>query len=198
MPGGKLIVLSAPSGSGKTTIAHAVLGRIPSLRFSVSATTRPRRSGETEGRDYFFLSEEEFGRRVRGGEFVEWEEIYGHRYGTLEAEVRRAVQGGRHIIFDVDVKGALSIRERFPEALLIFIRPPDRKTLERRLRGRQTEDGEALRRRLERVPMEMEMERRFDHTVVNDDVHRASEEVHAIIQRHLQQQGDDKACPSSR
>ena len=120
---GKLVVISAPSGAGKTTIAHEMLKRFPALSFSVSATTRPVRPGEADGVDYFFLTQEEFRRRVATGEFVEWEEIYGNLYGTLKQEIQRAGDEGRALLFDVDVKGALSIKKHFPNALLIFISP---------------------------------------------------------------------------
>ncbi|MCC6395694.1 MAG: guanylate kinase [Bacteroidetes bacterium] len=182
---GKLIVISAPSGSGKTTIAREMLSRNSSLRFSVSATTRGMRRGEVDGEDYFFLTPEEFRRRVSRGEFVEWEEIYGDLYGTLQSEVDAALRGGKHLLFDVDVKGALSIKRAYPEACLIFIRPPSLQVLEQRLRSRLTEDAEALGRRLERVPMELDQAPLFDYQVVNDVLTKAIEEVHEIVQLHL-------------
>ncbi|HTO92734.1 MAG TPA: guanylate kinase, partial [Bacteroidota bacterium] len=116
-PRGKLVVISAPSGAGKTTIAHAILAAHPAMGFSVSATTRRPRAGEEDGREYHFLTNEEFRRRVGAGEFVEWEEIYGDCYGTLRAEVDRALGAGRQLLFDIDVKGGLSIRAAYPEAL---------------------------------------------------------------------------------
>lgn len=184
---GKIIVISAPSGAGKTTIAREVLRRNESLRFSVSATTRPMRRGEVDGEDYFFLTREEFERRIAAGEFVEWEIIYGNLYGTLQSEVDAAILTGRNLLFDVDVKGALSIKRKYPEALLIFISPPSIQVLEQRLRARLTEDVEALGRRLERVPMEMAKAKEFHHTVVNDVLTRAIEEVTTIVQHYLQQ-----------
>lgn len=184
---GKLIVISAPSGAGKTTIARAILERNPSLGFSVSATTRAKRASEVEGRDYFFLSREEFLRAVEAGEFVEWEEIYGNYYGTLKREVDRALESGRHIIFDIDVKGGLSIKKRYPEALLIFIRPPDIEVLRERLRNRRTEDETTFARRLERVPMELAMGDAFDVQVVNDDLDRAIGEVQESVYHHIHQ-----------
>jgi len=182
---GKLIVVSAPSGAGKTTIAHAILARNPSLEFSVSATTRPKRTTEVEGRDYFFLTKEEFLRAVEAGEFVEWEEIYGNYYGTLQREVDRALGSGQHILFDIDVKGGLSIKQRYPEALLIFIRPPGLEVLQERLRSRRTEDEATFARRLERVPMELVMGDAFDVQVVNDDLDRAVEEVQKCVFHHI-------------
>jgi guanylate kinase len=184
---GKIVVISAPSGSGKTTIAHEMLSRNPSLRFSVSATTRPMRQGEVDGEDYFFLTHEEFKRRVAAGEFVEWEEIYGNLYGTLQSEVDAALLLGRNLLFDVDVNGALSIKQKYPEALLIFISAPSLEVLEQRLRARHTEDAEALGRRLERMPMELAKTEEFDYTVVNDVLARAVEEVQTIVQNHLMQ-----------
>jgi guanylate kinase len=183
---GKLIVISAPSGAGKTTIAKEILSRNPSLEFSVSATTRSMRSGERNGKDYFFLTRDEFARKVAAGDFVEWEEMYGDCYGTLKAEVDRALNSGKHILFDVDVKGGLSIKRRYPEALLIFIRPPSVEVLELRLRNRHTEREEAIARRLERVAMELEEGNQFDVQVVNDDLAQAIAEVQKSVYTHLQ------------
>jgi guanylate kinase len=182
---GGLIVVSGPSGSGKTTIARALLRNIPSLRFSVSATTRPIRTGEREGVDYYYLSREVFLRRVASGEFVEWEEVYGNLYGTLRAEVDGALALGQHLLFDVDVKGALSIKERYPAALLVFIRPPSRETLEARLRARSTEDEATVQRRLARTDMELELGEQFDHRVVNDVLDRAIAETNEIVEHYL-------------
>jgi guanylate kinase len=186
MPQQKLIVISAPSGSGKTTIARAILSRHPDLEFSVSATTRNKRAAEADGRDYFFLSPEDFRKRVDAGLLVEWEEIYGNYYGTLKPEVERVLASGRSMLFDIDVKGALSIRKRYPaESVLIFVRPPSMEILVRRLRDRKTEDPEMLKRRLERAAMELETGKIFDATVVNDRLEDAIEEVDAIVCRQL-------------
>lgn len=186
MSKGNLIVISAPSGSGKTTIAKAILRMYPSIIFSVSATTRRIRKGEMNGKDYFFLTKDEFQTRVKKGDLVEWEEIYGNYYGTLRSEIDRALSGGKVMLFDVDVKGALSIKTQYPEALLIFIKPPDFETLKDRLTNRRTEDDGALKRRLERVPMELSLGEKFDHQVVNDDLQRAIAEVDSIIRKHTE------------
>lgn len=179
-------MLSAPSGSGKTTIAREILKRNPSLGFSVSATTRPRRSGEVDGRDYFFLSHEEFKRRVEAGDFLEWEEVYpGKLYGTLRSEVERLLRNGRDLLFDVDVKGGLSIHRHYPEACLIFIRPPDFETLKKRLEGRKTESAETIAGRLQRAPLELELGKRFTHEVVNDELTKAIDDVQEIVKQHL-------------
>ena len=183
---GKIVVISAPSGAGKTSIAREILRRNTTLRFSVSATTRPMRIGEREGKDYFFLAPDEFRRRVAAGEFVEWEEIYGNYYGTLQCEVDAAIVQGRHLLFDVDVKGALSIKCKYQQALLIFISPPSAAVLEERLRARLTEDATMLARRLERVPMELAQAPQFDRCVVNDVLERAVTEVQEIVEQHLQ------------
>jgi guanylate kinase len=182
MKRGKLIVISAPSGSGKTTIARAIMQKYTGMLFSVSATTRSPRKGEVDGRDYFFLSRDEFQKRVRAGELVEWEEIYGDYYGTLKSEVDRALERGSVMLFDVDVKGGLSIKRTYPEdSLLIFIKPPSFDALQHRLLNRNTEDEATIKRRLDRVPMELEQGNLFDWQVVNDDLQAAISRVDEII-----------------
>lgn len=183
-----LIVISAPSGSGKTTVAHEILRRHPEMRFSVSATTRSRREREVDGKDYFFLTRNEFEQNISAGRMVEWEEIYGFYYGTLRSEVEKAFSTGQPMLFDVDVKGALSIKAHYPqESVLIFVKPPSMEALEDRLTRRQTENAETIRKRLDRVPMEMSAAEQFDHVVVNDDLQTAVAEVDAIVTAALQQ-----------
>ncbi|MBI4534893.1 MAG: guanylate kinase [Ignavibacteriae bacterium] len=182
---GKLIVISAPSGSGKTTIAKEIMKRNPTLVFSVSATTRAKRDGEVEGRDYFYLTEDEFLKKIDEGEFIEWEKLYGNYYGTLKQEVERTICNGKHMLFDVDVNGGLSIKRKYPDACLIFIKPPSIEALKQRLFGRRTENGTATTRRLDRVPMELEKGQEFEHQIVNDALDIAVEEVQNIVQTHL-------------
>ena len=183
---GKLIVISAPSGSGKTTIAREIIRLHPSLRFSVSATTRQKREGEREGEDYYFLTKEEFRSRVDRGEFVEWEELFGNYYGTLKSELDNALMNGRHLLFDVDVKGGISIKQVYPSALMIFIRTPNEEILHERLLNRGTETEEVLAMRLKRVSMELEMGSAYEHQIVNDDLPTAVNEVDIIIRKYLQ------------
>ena len=178
-----LIVLSAPSGAGKTTIAHAILARHPhDLIFSVSATTRAMRAGERDGIDYYFLTREKFEELIGTGKLIEHEEIFGNYYGTPTSEIARAQAMSKRLVFDIDVKGGLSIRSKFPdESLLIFIAPPNMDVLERRLRERQTEPEETVQRRLHRAGMEMSMATEYDYIVVNDDLERAIGEVERIV-----------------
>jgi guanylate kinase len=180
---GRLIVISAPSGAGKSTIARAVLKAFPQILFSVSATTRPSRGMEVHGKEYFFFTKEEFEEKIQDGGLIEWEEIYGDYYGTLKSEIAHVLAASKVMLFDIDVKGALSIKKQFPDhAVLIFIQPPNVEVLKQRLIRRKTESPEVLARRLERVPMELEQAERFDHRVLNDDLKRAVEEVLTIVQ----------------
>jgi guanylate kinase len=185
---GALIMIAAPSGCGKTTIAKAILHKHPQMLFSVSATTRPKRESEIEGKDHFFLTKEEFQKRLQNDELAEWEEIYGNLYGTLKSEIQRALQAGKTMLFDIDVKGALSIQSCFPhESTLIFIKPPSFEELKRRLESRKTENPETFQRRMERVPMELAQAEKFDVQVVNDDLQTAIAQVDEVVQRKMQE-----------
>ncbi|HEX5385489.1 MAG TPA: guanylate kinase [Gemmatimonadales bacterium] len=176
-----LLVLSSPSGGGKTSIARALLAARPDLAYSVSATTRPRREGEEHGRDYHFLAPEEFEARARRGEFLEHATYGGHRYGTLRAEVDRIFRASRHAVLDIELAGARQLRRTVPDSVLVFILPPSGDELVRRLEARNTEDGDALRRRLEHALEELAAVAEYDYAVVNDDLDRAVSRISAIV-----------------
>lgn len=182
----KLFVISAPSGGGKTTIVKAVLQRHPDFEFSVSGTTRTKRANEEDGKDYFFLTREKFERLLSEDALAEHQEIYGNYYGTLKSEIHRAIDNGRCMVFDVDVKGGLSIKRLYgAKAVLVFIEPPTIGILEERLRNRKTEDEAAFQRRMARVASELEIGKQFDYRVVNDTLARAIDEVDKIVTQQL-------------
>ena len=180
---GKVIIFSAPSGAGKTTIAKQMLKEIPNLEFSVSACSRPKRAGEREGVDYYFLSPEEFKQKIEEGAFLEYEEVYpGSYYGTLKSELERIWQKDRHVMFDVDTIGGMRVKDIFKNnALSVFIKPPDVKTLEERLRARGTETEETIRKRMARAEFELSFADKFDRVVVNDSLEKAVKEVKTYI-----------------
>ena len=185
---GKIIVLSAPSGTGKSTIIQKLIKDIElRLGFSISATSRNPRQGETHGKDYYFLTEEEFDTHVSNGDFVEWEEVYaGVKYGTLESEINRVTADGRNLIMDIDVKGALNIKKKYGDkALLIFISPPDLKTLEERLRTRATDKEEVIKKRLDKAEFELGFKDEFDCSVVNDNLDKAVSETSFLIKSFI-------------
>jgi guanylate kinase len=182
----KIIVLTAPSGAGKTTIARRVMQDLPQLSFSVSATTRDARPGETHGEDYFFLSDDEFEAFVDEGEVLEYEEVYpGQYYGTLKSEVADKAENGG-VLLDIDVRGAQSVKNAFDgDAFVIFIAPPSMDELRRRLQERGTETNRAMQERLERAEMEMDQADTFDAVVVNDVLDRAVQETLQEIRQFL-------------
>ncbi len=184
---GKLIILSAPSGSGKTTIVRRILSDIPGLEFSVSATSRSPRGSEADGVDYYFLSPEQFAEAAGRGEFVEWEEVYkGTCYGTLRSELERIWAKGHTIIFDVDVKGGLSLKRIFgPCALSVFIMPPSIGELRKRLEGRATDAPEVIDRRVAKAEAEIAYSPSFDVVVVNDNLDVAVAEVSDAIKNFI-------------
>ncbi|NIN11530.1 MAG: guanylate kinase [Gemmatimonadales bacterium] len=176
-----LVILSAPSGGGKTTIAKELLAGRHDLGYSISATTRPPRPDEREGVDYYFVSRDEFLRQQQSGELLESAEYGGHLYGTLVSEVDRVLAQGRHVILVIDVQGARQIRERRSDVVSIFILPPSADVLVGRLRGRASDGAEDLSHRLERADRELQQAATYDYVVVNDDVSQAVAEVSAII-----------------
>ncbi len=183
----KLLIFTAPSGAGKTTIVRHLLQVIDNLAFSISATTRPRRLHEEDGKDYYFMDVEEFERHIRQGDFLEWEEVYpGKYYGTLKREVERLWAEGKDIIFDIDVHGALSIKKIFPkESLAIFVKPPSREVLIERLTKRQTESGKTLEERVARAEEELLFENKFDRVLVNDALCNALENAEYMVRAWL-------------
>lgn len=184
---GKAILFSAPSGCGKTTIIKELMQYFDCFGFSISATSRQPREGETDGSDYYFLSHDEFKRRVEADAFLEWEEVYqGTCYGTLKSEVERLWADGRVIVFDVDVNGGRNLKRYFgDDALSIFVLPPSVEVLEQRLRSRGTDSEESIRKRLARSAKELEEAPQFDVSVINDDLQRAVQEVRQRIEAFL-------------
>ena len=178
-----LYVFSAPSGSGKTTIVKEVLKEFPGLMFSISATTRMKRENETDKKDYFFIKKEEFEAKIENDEFVEYELIYDNNYyGTLKSEVDKCINAGKSMVFDMDVKGALSIKRIYKDkALLIFVNPPDKNTIIERLKNRGTESDEYLKKRIARIDFEMTLKDKFDVVLNNFDLRTAVEEAKNII-----------------
>lgn len=172
---GKLIIFSAPSGSGKTTIVKALLEKMPELKFSISATSRKPRGTEVNGKDYHFLSPVEFRKKIKNNEFVEWEEVYPDQYyGTLYAEIQRIWNEGHHVLFDVDVVGGLNLKKKFEkDALSVFVKVPDLQTLRQRLIIRNTDKDEDVEIRLKKASEEMEYADKFDKIIINDNLDEA-------------------------
>jgi len=168
---------------GKGTVTRRVLEANPNLRLSVSATTRPPREGEIDGRDYRFVSGSEFDRLVAEGAFLEWAEVFGHRYGTLRVPIERELDAGHDVVLEIDVQGAAQVLERSPSAVLIFLEPPSEEELARRLRARGTESEDGLQIRLAGARWEMEQRPWFHHVVRNDDLEQAASDLAAIIAR---------------
>lgn len=180
---GKLIIFSAPSGAGKTTIVQHLLKKIPNLEFSVSACSRPMRKDETHGVDYYFISVDEFKKKIENEEFAEWEEVYTDNfYGTLKAEIERIWKKGHHIIFDMDVVGGLNLKKQFGDrALAVFVMPPSIEHLEKRLKMRETETPESIARRMGKAERELRTSDQFDKIVLNDNLEHAFEQAEEIV-----------------
>ncbi|MCB0662298.1 MAG: guanylate kinase [Saprospiraceae bacterium] len=181
---GKLIIFTAPSGAGKTTIVRHLLKCYPNLAFSVSATSRERRPNEKEGVDYYFLSIEEFKKKIKEEAFIEWEEVYDNQfYGTLKSEVDRLLEEGKNVIFDIDVEGATNLKKRYKDhALAIFVKPPSELTLLERLQNRKTETRESLRKRIEKAKRELAYQSRFDQILVNDVLEETFSKAEAMVE----------------
>ena len=182
---GKLFVFSAPSGTGKTTIIKNVMEQFPELSFSISATTRSKRITEAEGVDYFFMNKVEFKERVKNEEFLEWGKFFGYYYGTLKELVFEKINNGISILLEVDVKGALNIKEVYNDSVLIFISPPSIEELKKRLLNRKTESDEDFRKRITRAEMELNYREKFDYNVYNYNLDDAQKEVNEIIKSEL-------------
>lgn len=174
-------MIAAPSGAGKTSLVRALLQRRPDLRFSISCTTRPKRPAEQEGRDYFFVSQDEFKRKIAAGEFLEYAEVFDNYYGTLRTQVESLLEQGEDAILEIDWQGARQVRTTLPECRSIFILPPSAKELERRLRGRATDTDAVIERRLKDARGDMAHWQEFEYVVVNDDFERALDDLEAIV-----------------
>jgi len=181
---GKMIIITAPSGAGKTTIVRHLLKKYENLAFSVSATTRPPRKGEKDGKDYYFLSEKKFKKKIEKEKFAEWEEVYpGKFYGTLKKEIKRIWKEGKHIVFDIEVKGATNIKNFYGDkALAIFVKAPSIEELMRRLENRDTENVASIKERITRAKQEMTYENNFDKVLVNDDLEIALAEAEQMVE----------------
>ena len=182
---GAIIAISAPSGTGKTSIVKRIINEIPGLVFSVSATTRKKRENEKNGVDYFFISEEEFQDKIKNKEFVEWEKVYDYYYGTFKSVIEENISIGKSVILEVDVKGALSIKKIYPESNLIYVIPPSHDELIRRLKNRKTENDADIKKRLERAIMELSIKDKFDYFVTNEDLDKAISDTKSLINKIL-------------
>jgi guanylate kinase len=178
---GTLIVISGPSGVGKTTISDRLINDLPNLSRSISATTRSPRKGEKDGVDYFFMNELEFDNRLKSGGFLEYAIVFGNKYGTPKAWMEEQRRNGNDILLEIDVQGAAQIKNQEPEAALVFILPPSREILEKRLKGRNTDDQESIDRRFKTALAELDCKDQFDYWVVNEDLEQAIGEVTSII-----------------
>ncbi len=180
---GVIIAVSAPSGTGKTTIVKKILNDFPELVFSISATTRKKRDYEAEGIDYFFITENEFKSKIEKGEFIEWEKFYDYYYGTFKSYIDENINKGKSVIVEIDVKGALALKKIYPDSVLIFIYPPSIGELVKRLTNRQTENETDLKKRIERAKMELSLKDKFDYFIKNDDLEKAIFETESLIKK---------------
>ena len=177
----KFFVVSAPSGAGKSTLTKGVVKRRDDIRLSISCTTRPIRGDERDGREYFFITASDFFKRIEEGEFLEWAQVHGHYYGTSRKHVDQYLKEGKLVVFDIDVQGAETVKKAYPEATFVFILPPSRRELERRLKERRTDDSAEMAKRLKNALGELWAARSYNYVIVNDDIERAMSELESII-----------------
>jgi len=185
----KIIIITAPSGSGKTSITKHLMLHFPILTFSISAATRQARGTEKNGVDYYFMSEVDFKQKIQVNEFAEWEMVYeGKYYGTLKSELQRIWSNGKVPVLDIDVKGAIHVKQQYPQSCItLFIEPPSVQELKKRLESRGTENSESLAARINKAAYEISFKDHFDHQIVNDDLQRACKQANAIVERFLEQ-----------
>lgn len=180
----QLVVISAPSGVGKTTICNLLVSRNENFVLSISATTRRPRSTEENGKDYFFLSEDEFWKKVKNQEFLEYEPVHSYYYGTIKTQVNNLIEKGFNVIFDIDVNGALTIKNKYPGAILIFLKPPSMDELRKRLYKRKSNTKEEIEKRLTRLPEEYKKSDKFDYVVINDELNKTVEKIEELIKEN--------------
>ena len=181
---GRLFIISAPSGTGKTTLCSAVLDRFPEMLFSVSYTTRKPRNGEKSGIDYHFVKKKDFKDKIRSGKWAEWADVHGNYYGTSAELLDKGLDSGRDILLDIDVQGTILILKRYPESITIFVMPPSIEELKRRLELRDTDSGEVIASRLENAKMEMAKKDLYLHLIISDQLHDAIEQLIAVIENY--------------
>jgi guanylate kinase len=184
---GKLLIFSAPSGSGKTTIVHHLLNLNMGLEFSISATSREPRINEENGKDYFFLSSEDFRKKIDANEFLEWEEVYPNQYyGTLRSEVNKLRHSGKHVVFDIDVEGGVHLKEEFAElAFAVFVQAPSLEVMEQRLRLRGTDSEEQLTKRLQKAKIELSYAEKFDYILINNNLEESLKTAEQIVREFI-------------
>jgi guanylate kinase len=184
---GILFIVSGPSGTGKTTIIKRILKEFPDIIYSVSATTRKKRSNEKNGEDYYFISDEEFEQKIKRDEFAEWEKFYDYYYGTLKKYIDDSLESGKNVLMEIDVKGALTIREKYPDAVLIYIYPPSFEELKIRLKNRRTEDEVDYQKRIERAEFELRYKDKFDYFVHNLEIEKAVLDLKNLIKNKIKE-----------